>query len=174
MQMWERSGGNKGMVDILVCAWNEANPDRPINLSYIVHTEMVAKIAQGIATGDVPDLMGMDLIYAPQFEDAGQLVDITDKIADIADQLTTASPGHMQVATYNDRLYRRAAVRGRVRAVLQQGPVQGRPGSIPTSRPPASRSSASTRPRSPRWAMATRATTWRATAPAATSSRSAR
>ncbi len=47
MQMWERSGGNKGMVDILVCAWNEANPDRPINLSYIVHTEMVAKIAQG-------------------------------------------------------------------------------------------------------------------------------
>ena len=34
---------------------------------------MVAKIAQGIATGDVPDLMGMDLIYAPQFEDAGQL-----------------------------------------------------------------------------------------------------
>ena len=105
MQMWERSGGNKGMVDILVCAWNEANPDRPINLSYIVHTEMVAKIAQGIATGDVPDLMGMDLIYAPQFEDAGQLVDVTDKLADIADQLTTASPGHMQVATYNDRLY---------------------------------------------------------------------
>ena len=28
MQMWERSGGNKGMVDILVCAWNAANPDQ--------------------------------------------------------------------------------------------------------------------------------------------------
>ena len=80
MQMWERSGGNKGMVDILVCAWNAANPTKPINLSYIVHTEMVAKIAQGIASGDVPDLMGMDLIYAPQFENAGQLVDVTDKI----------------------------------------------------------------------------------------------
>ena len=47
MQMWERSGGNAGMVDILVCAWNEANPDRAINLTYIVHTEMVPKIAQG-------------------------------------------------------------------------------------------------------------------------------
>jgi multiple sugar transport system substrate-binding protein len=105
MQMWERSGGNKGMVDILVCAWNEANPDRPINLSYIVHTDMVAKIAQGIATGDVPDLMGMDLIYAPQFEDAGQLVDVTDKLADIKSELDTASPGHMTVATYQDRLY---------------------------------------------------------------------
>ena len=84
MQMWERSGGNKGMVDILVCAWNAANPTKPINLSYIVHTEMVAKIAQGVASGDVPDLMGMDLIYAPQFENAGQLVDITDQTEGLA------------------------------------------------------------------------------------------
>ena len=45
---------------------------------------MVAKIAQGIASGDVPDLMGMDLIYAPQFENAGQLVDITDQIDGLA------------------------------------------------------------------------------------------
>ena len=104
MEMWERSGGNKGMVDQLVCDWNEANPDKPINLSYIPHTEMVDKIAHGIATGDVPDLMGMDLIYAPQFENAGQLVDITDKIASWP-ELTTASPGHMTVATFNDRLY---------------------------------------------------------------------
>ena len=104
MQMWERSGGNKGMVDILVCAWNEANPTKPINLSYIVHTDMVAKIAQGIASGDVPDLMGMDLIYAPQFEDAGQLEDITDQTKDWP-ELADVSPGHKQVATYNDRLF---------------------------------------------------------------------
>ena len=84
MEMWERSGGNKGMVDLLVCAWNEANPDKTINLSYIPHTEMVDKIARGIATGDVPDLMGMDLIYAPQFEAANQLVDITDQIGDLS------------------------------------------------------------------------------------------
>src|SRR6188472_3093197 len=32
MEMWERSGGNKGMVDQLVCDWNTANPDKPINL----------------------------------------------------------------------------------------------------------------------------------------------
>ena len=50
MQMWERSGGNKGMVDQLVCDWNTANPDKPINLSYIPHVEMVGKIARGIAS----------------------------------------------------------------------------------------------------------------------------
>ena len=104
MQMWERSGGNKGMVDILVCAWNAANPDKPINLSYIVHTEMVAKIALGINSGDVPDLMGMDLIYAPQFENANQLVDITDQTKDWP-ELADVSPGHKTVATFNNRLF---------------------------------------------------------------------
>jgi multiple sugar transport system substrate-binding protein len=52
----------------------------------------------------VPDLMGMDLIYGPQFEAAGQLVDITDKIKDWP-ELKTASPGHMAVSTYDGRLY---------------------------------------------------------------------
>ena len=102
--MWERSGGNAGMVDRLVEMWNEANPDRKIVLTYIPHAEMVAKLAQAIASGEVPDLMGMDLIYAPQFEKAGQLVDITDKIKDWP-ELQTASPGHMTVATYEGRLY---------------------------------------------------------------------
>jgi multiple sugar transport system substrate-binding protein len=104
LTMWERSGGNKDMVDMLVAAWNTKNPDCKINLTYIPHTEMVGKIAQGIASGEVPDLMGMDLIYAPQFEKAQQLVDITDRIKDWT-ELKTASAGHMTVATYENKLY---------------------------------------------------------------------
>jgi len=92
------------MVDTLVAMWNEKNPDRKINLTYIPHAEMVAKLAQAIASGEVPDLMGMDLIYAPQFEKAGQLVDITDKVKDWP-ELKTASPGHMTVASYHGRIY---------------------------------------------------------------------
>ena len=68
LQMWERSGGNAGVVDRLVAMWNEQNPDRKIVLTYIPHAEMVAKLAQAIASGEVPDLMGLDLIYGPQFE----------------------------------------------------------------------------------------------------------
>ncbi|MEO6013354.1 MAG: sugar ABC transporter substrate-binding protein [Devosia sp.] len=104
LQMWERTGGNASMVDELVRAWNEKNPDRKINLTYIDHAEMVPKLAQAIASGEVPDLMGMDLIYGPQFEAAGQLEDITDATKDWA-ELKTASPGHVQVSTYNGRLY---------------------------------------------------------------------
>jgi multiple sugar transport system substrate-binding protein len=102
--MWERSGANKDMVDKLVEMWNAKFPDRHIGLTYIPHAEMVAKLAQAIASGDVPDLMGMDLIYAPQFEKAGQLVDLTDQIGSLP-ELKTASPGHMVVATYDKRLY---------------------------------------------------------------------
>jgi multiple sugar transport system substrate-binding protein len=92
------------MVDKLVAMWNEKNPDRTINLTYIPHAEMVAKLAQAIASGDVPDLMGMDLIYGPQFEKAGQLEDLTDRIKDWP-ELKTASAGHMTVATWEGRLY---------------------------------------------------------------------
>jgi multiple sugar transport system substrate-binding protein len=104
LQMWERSGGNAGMVDALVAAWNDKNPDRKIVLTYIPHTEMVPKLAQSIASGDVPDLMGLDLIYGPQFEAAGQLEDINDYFKDDT-TVATASPGHMQVSTYDGRLY---------------------------------------------------------------------
>jgi len=104
LSMWERSGGNKDMVDMLVAAWNTKNPDCKVKLTYIPHTEMVGKIAQGIASGDVPDLMGMDLIYAPQFEKASQLVDVTDRVKDWS-ELETASKGHMNVATWEDRIY---------------------------------------------------------------------
>src|SRR6476660_819655 len=102
--MWERSGGNAKMVDTLVAMWNDKNPDRKINLTYIPHAEMVAKLAQAIASGDVPDLMGMDLIYGPQFEKAGQLVDVTEQIANLP-EMKTASPGHVQVATWEGKLY---------------------------------------------------------------------
>lgn len=104
MEMWERSGGNAPMVDALVAAWNEQNPDRPINLTYIEHSEMVPKLAQAIASGEVPDLMGLDLIYGPQFTSAGQLEDITDLIGDDP-LLDTVAQGHIDVATWDGRLY---------------------------------------------------------------------
>ena len=128
--MWERSGGNKQMVDMLVEAWNTKNPDCKIKLTYIPHTEMVGKIAQGIASGEVPDLMGMDLIYAPQFEKAQQLVDITDRIKDWP-ELEDRQQGPHDGGDLRGQALRRAAVRRRLGPVLQQGsvhPGRARPG----------------------------------------------
>ena len=98
MEMWERTGGNAPMVDALVAAWNQVYPECEITLTYIEHAEMVPQLARGIASGDVPDLMGLDLIYGPQFTAAGQLEDITDLIGDdpLVDNITE---GHRTVAT---------------------------------------------------------------------------
>jgi multiple sugar transport system substrate-binding protein len=104
MQMWERTGGNAPMVDALVAAWNAENPNRPIKLTYVQHDQMVPNLSRAIASGDVPDLMGLDLIYGPQFASLGHLEDITDVIGNDPN-LATASPGHIEVATWDDRLY---------------------------------------------------------------------
>jgi multiple sugar transport system substrate-binding protein len=104
LQMWERTGGNAQMVDKLVEMWNAANPNRKIVLTYIEHSEMVPKLAQAIASGEVPDLMGLDLIYGQQFEAAGQLEDITSYFEGDP-TLATASPGHIQVSTFDGKLY---------------------------------------------------------------------
>ena len=122
-------------------------PTCKINLTYIPHTEMVGKIAQGIASGDVPDLMGMDLIYAPQFEKAQQLVDITDRIKDWP-ELDDRQQGPHDRRDLRGPALRRSALRRRLGAVLQQGPVHAGPGSTRTSRRPAWPSCARTPTRS--------------------------
>ena len=104
LQMWERSGGNQSMVELLIAAWNEKNPDRQIEDDPDPVARDGAETRAGHRFGEVPDLMGMDLIYGPQFEAAGQLVDITDQVKDWP-ELKTASPGHMMVSTYKDRIY---------------------------------------------------------------------
>jgi multiple sugar transport system substrate-binding protein len=48
--------------------------------------------------------MGLDLIYGPQFEAADQLTDITEYFEGDP-HIATASPGHVQVGTYEGRLY---------------------------------------------------------------------
>ena len=125
--MWERSGGNKGMVDQLVCDWNTANAGKPINLSYIPHAEMVGKIAQGIATGDVPgpDGHGPDLRPAVRERRPARRPDRQDQ------GLARAHDGEPRPHDRRDvqrQAVRRPAVRRRVGPVLQQGPVhEGRP-----------------------------------------------
>jgi multiple sugar transport system substrate-binding protein len=171
--MWERSGGNKDMVDMLVAHGTAKNPDCKIKLTYIPHTEMVGKIAQGIASGDGPrpDGHGPDLRAAVREGRSSSSTSPTGSKAGPSSK--TASKGHMTVATYERSLYGVPLYADVSAPVLQQGPLPAgrpRPDKPPTSLRDASR----TPTRSPRSAATSRATTCRATAPAATSSPSAR
>ena len=68
------------IVKTLIQRWNTQNPDRPIKITEVPHTEMVPTFGRAVAAGKVPDLLSLDLIYGPQFEKAGAFIDLTDKL----------------------------------------------------------------------------------------------
>ena len=114
----------------------------------------------------------MDLIYAPQFENAGQLVDITDQTKDWA-EIKDVSPGHKTVATFKDRLYG-VPLYADVSALFYNKDLFTKAGLDPTKPPTSLAEVRPTPTRSRRSVAASPATTCPATAPAATSSPSAR
>ena len=116
------SAAAQHMIDL----WNSSHDDK-IELTTIPDNQMVTKLATGVQSGDVPDLISFDLIFMPDFMRAGFL--------DRSDGRTLRRsepgqgrpglprPGHLRRQALRHRLHPR-----RVDPALQQGPVpQGRP-----------------------------------------------
>ncbi len=75
LSMWVRASGADAaqhMVDL----WNSSHDDQ-IEITVIPDNQMVTKLATGSQAGDVPDILSFDLIYMPDFMNAGFLKDIT-------------------------------------------------------------------------------------------------
>ena len=101
MTMWVRNIGDQ--VQELVDAWNDRGGAQ-IQLTVIPPAEFVTKMGAAIAAGESPDIASIDLIYAPAFAAAGQLLDITDWVDALpyADDLL---PAHSELGTYQGRKY---------------------------------------------------------------------
>ena len=101
MTMWVRNIGTQ--VQELVDAWNSRGGSQ-IELTVIPPAEFVTKMGAAIAAGESPDIASIDLIYAPAFAAAGQLLDITDRVDALpyADDLI---PAHSELGTYEGRKY---------------------------------------------------------------------
>ena len=101
MTMWVRNIGDQ--VQELVDAWNDLGGPQ-IKLTVIPPAEFVTKMGAAIAAGESPDIASIDLIYAPAFAAAGQLLDITDRVDTLpyADDLI---PAHSELGTYEGRKY---------------------------------------------------------------------
>ena len=101
MTLWVRSTST--LIDTLVDEWN-ATHDNQVELTVIPAADFVTKFAAAIAGGEAPDIVGIDLIYAPAFASEGQLVDITDKVEALT-FLDDLSPAHVALGTYEERNY---------------------------------------------------------------------
>jgi multiple sugar transport system substrate-binding protein len=102
LTLWSRDS-NQAFVRQLADAWNADHPNQ-IEVTIIPAAEFVARVGTGIAAGEVPDLLPIDLIYVPQFAKAGQLEEI-GALAQALDFYDKLSPSHIRLAMYEDGLY---------------------------------------------------------------------
>lgn len=103
LTMWARDSAVT-LTQNIVDKWNETHGDNQIELTIIPSNEMVTKFATAANAGDVPDLLSVDLIFAPPFMRSGLFDDITDFMADDPNIGKTV-PAHLALGTYDDRLF---------------------------------------------------------------------
>ena len=73
-------------------------------MTVIPDNQMVTKLATGVQSGDVPDLISFDLIYMPDFMRAGLPEDLTDQLKADPNQAKVAK-AYQDLATYEGKLY---------------------------------------------------------------------
>lgn len=102
LSIWARASSSNAaqhMIDL----WNSSHDDK-IELTTIPDNQMVTKLATGVQSGDVPDLISFDLIFMPDFMKAGLLTDLTDVLSKDPNQEKVAQ-AFRDLATYDGRLY---------------------------------------------------------------------
>lgn len=102
MSIWARASSSAAaqhMVDL----WNSTHEDQ-LELTTIPDNQMVTKLATGVQSGDVPDLISFDLIFMPDFMKAGFLTDLTGTLGANPNQAKVAK-AFQDLATYEGRLY---------------------------------------------------------------------
>lgn len=101
--MWARDSG-AALTQSVVDRWNADNPDVPVELTIIPASEMVTKFVTAATSGAVPDLLSLDLIFAPPFMRVGFLEDVTDQVT-VHPHWNDTVEAHRTLATFDGRVY---------------------------------------------------------------------
>jgi multiple sugar transport system substrate-binding protein len=102
VQMWLRDA-TEAFTTPLVEKFNETH-DVQIKMTVIPDTQYVTKVSTSAASGELPDLLSVDLIYMPDFINSGIMADITDDVQalEFVDEL---APSHVDIAEQEDKNY---------------------------------------------------------------------
>ena len=100
--MWTRAATeaqSRGLVD----AYNEAH-DNQVELTVIPTDDYQAAVGTAAGAGDLPDLLSVDVVFAPNYTSSGLFLDITDRIAALpfADDIAQS---HIEVGTFEGAQY---------------------------------------------------------------------
>lgn len=98
--MWTRSA-TEAQSQLLVDAYNETHQNQ-VELSVFPVDEYLPRVGTAAGAGELPDLIGLDVVFVPQLTTTGAFLDITDRIAALpfADDLAQS---HIDVGTVDSR-----------------------------------------------------------------------
>lgn len=102
LTMWTRAAAEQ-LNQLLVREWNKGH-DQKIKLTIIPDDQYVTKVSTSGASGDLPDLLSVDLIYMPQFNDAEIMADISERVDGLSFR-DALSPAHMDLGEWEGGQY---------------------------------------------------------------------
>ncbi|MBZ2194993.1 ABC transporter substrate-binding protein [Occultella gossypii] len=102
LTLWTRAP-MEFQANLLVDAYNEQF-ENTVELTITPNDDYVARVGAAAGSGDLPDLFAADIVYVPNWTEAGLFMDLTDSIAslDFADSINT---GHLDAGTYDGAQY---------------------------------------------------------------------
>lgn len=102
LTLWTRAPLEK-QANLLVEAYNASHQNQ-VDLVITPNDDYVARVGAAAGSGDLPDLFAADIVYVPNWTEAGLFTDITDRIASLpfAD---TLNRGHIDTGTYDGAQY---------------------------------------------------------------------
>lgn len=102
LTMWTRAA-TEAQSQALVDEYN-ATHENQVELTVIPTDDYQTRVGTAAGNQELPDILSMDVVFAPRFTHAGAFADLTEYIdaLDFADNL---APSHIEVATVDDRKY---------------------------------------------------------------------
>ncbi|MGJ7440647.1 ABC transporter substrate-binding protein [Aquipuribacter sp. MA13-6] len=90
-------------ANLLVEAYNETHENQ-VELTITPNDDYVSRVGAAAGSGDLPDLFAADIVYVPNWTEAGLFADISDRVAALpyADAI---NQGHLDAGTYDGSQY---------------------------------------------------------------------
>lgn len=104
LALWSRAGDVGDFTQYLADQWNEENPDHQIAVTIIPASQYMTRIATSAAAGELPDLLGADLIYMPDINAAGMMEPLTERLEELPFRDSIAQ-SHVDIGEWEGDFY---------------------------------------------------------------------
>ncbi|HWS35394.1 MAG TPA: sugar ABC transporter substrate-binding protein [Actinoplanes sp.] len=102
LELWTRAPLEL-QANALVDAYNKAHKNQ-VKLTIVPNDDYVAKVGAAAGAGGLPDLFAADIVYVPNWTEAGLFYDLTEPLGKLpyADKI---NKGHLDAGTYEGKKY---------------------------------------------------------------------